>query len=573
MTDGPWTKYQQQTAPSDGPWTKYGAQPDFSDVQGGATTAQQPRTVLQDLGRAATMTGRDVLQGALTIPEVLHDALIRAPYNAVASAFGSDSRIAPGAEQIDSLLNRAGVPNPQPENGVERVVGNIDKGLGSVIGGAGIGGALKTAASPAIQAAGNILTDKLGMQAVGAAAGPAAAGVAKESGVGPIGQAAYGLAGSMSPLAGAAVLEGGAHGARVLLGSPTPEATELAEKAIANGIPLKASQVGSSKIAKTVDSTTSQIPLSGAAKFQARQQDAFNQAVSRTIGENAPKVTPTVFNAAKQRLGKEFDRLVANADVPLSPDFLNTLRGHLQDANAFYGPDVAGRVGAIAKRLVTQAQNGVIPGRVMKDVDTNLGKVVGAGGPNAYPLGQLRESLRDAMEQNASPADVEAWANARQQYRDLKTIEPLVAKSTTGDISPAQLMGRVTANNAGKASMARGTRGDLGDLARIGQQFLKEPIADSGTARRVATFEFLKGLGTALAGFGAHNVIGTEPATLSLLGTLAASRGVQKALQGESMVNALLGNGNPWARIGQQVAPVANPTLTTQHELTSSGRR
>ena len=528
---------------------------------------------LAGMGRAAVMTGRDVLQGALALPEMLHDAIIRAPYNAIASAIGSPSRIAPGAQQIDYWLNRAGVPNPQPVNGVERVVGNVDKGLGSVLGGFGIGSALGTSASPVAQTVGNVLTNNLGTQAIGAAAGPAAASIAKGVGLGGTGQAVAGTLGAMSPFLGVGALQGIRQGTSALLGSPTPEAAALADQAQQLGIPLKASQVSPSKVAKLVDSATSQVPLSGAGKFAEQQQTAFNQAVGRTIGADAPKITPPVFNAAKQRIGGEFDRLVGNANVPLSTQFLNDLQTHIQDAAHFEGADVASRIQGIAQRLVDQSQNDVIPGRVMKDVDTRLGQVIASGGPASYPLGKLQETLRDAMEQSAPPQDAQAWATARQQYRDLKTIEPLVAKSTTGDISPAALMGRVTANNAGKAAMARGSRGDLGSLARIGQQFLKEPIADSGTARRLAAFEGLKGIGAALAGAGLDHAMGSPTALLGLGATMGLSRGTQNVLQSPALIDAMLGRANPWGSLGQAAIPSAYPMLTTQHLLNSSGSR
>ena len=70
---------------------------------------------------------------------------------------------------------------------------------------------------------------------------------------------------------------------------------------------------------------------------------------------------------------------------------------------------------------------------------------------------------------------------ARGQYKAMKTIEPLVEKSTTGDVSPAGLMQAVRGSYNG---MAYGGGGALGDLARVGQRFLKEPPS-SGTAERL----------------------------------------------------------------------------------------
>ena len=45
---------------------------DFSDVQGGVV--EKPRSLGQDLGRAAIMTGRNVVQGVTGIPALLRDA-------------------------------------------------------------------------------------------------------------------------------------------------------------------------------------------------------------------------------------------------------------------------------------------------------------------------------------------------------------------------------------------------------------------------------------------------------------------------------------------------------------------
>lgn len=120
------------------------------------------RTPGEDLARAGIMTGRDVVQGAMGIPAMLHDALIRAPYNAIAGAVGSDSRIAPGSQQLDSYMNAAGIPDPQPENATERVVGGIDRGLGGLATGVGIGSALSGTTAPVAQGVGNALTSNLG---------------------------------------------------------------------------------------------------------------------------------------------------------------------------------------------------------------------------------------------------------------------------------------------------------------------------------------------------------------------------------------------------------------------------
>lgn len=140
------------------------------------------------------------------------------------------------------------------------------------------------------------------------------------------------------------------------------------------------------------------------------------------------------------------------------------------------------------------------------------------GGEKGHYIGKVRDVLRSHMDDAISPADREAWQTARQQYRNLKTIRDLVSKETGSGISPAALMGRMNAGGAGKEAMASGKGGQLGDLAQIGQRFLKDPIPNSGTAERLGW------LG-ALGGGGA--MLGVEPTTMAAtLGGGAVARGL-----------------------------------------------
>lgn len=172
---------------------------DFSDVQGGVV--EKPRTLGQDLGRAAIMTGRNVVQGVAGIPALLHDALVMTPYNAIASAVGSDSRINPGGEQLDYWMNRAGVPNPQPENATERVVSAVDRGVAGAGGFVGAGKVLAGSAQPLLAGLGESMAANAGTQVASTATGAASAEAAHEVGAGPWLTLAAGLAGGALPSA------------------------------------------------------------------------------------------------------------------------------------------------------------------------------------------------------------------------------------------------------------------------------------------------------------------------------------------------------------------------------------
>lgn len=516
-------------------------------AQGAAGPAPSP-SLGDQLARSTAMTGRNVARGLASVPDIVMGPLAYG-WNKGADALGASPswHMPTTVETVDRGLSAAGVPDYQPENGAEHLAGAMSRGLGGLVGGMGLGAGLAGSARPSISAFGDAMTSNPGAQLAAVNAGSIASDRARAAGWSPAAQIGLGMAGGLLPAAAAGVSQGAIASAKAALSAPSAETAALAQKAAAQGIPLKASQISDSTPLKILDSVTSKIPFSGAKGFQNQQQEAFNQAVSRTIGEDSNKITPEVFAKARDRIGSEFDRLTANNFVPIDSNLMTKLRDVMQEAAASFGPDAASMVNAHVNRLINQSVNGVIPGRVLQSVDSSLGRAMRVGGENSVPLGDLQETLRDALQQNIRPEDVQAWNTARQQWRDLKTIEPLVASSTTGDVPGAQLMGRVTANSSGKGAMARGARGDLGDLAQIGKQFMRDPIPDSGTASRLMTMDALKGVGSVLGGaLGA----GTAINPLAGLGTvgslLAGSRVAQNVLRNQALVGAMLGN-NPGA--------------------------
>jgi hypothetical protein len=85
--------------------------------------------------------------------------------------------------------------------------------------------------------------------------------------------------------------------------------------------------------------------------------------------------------------------------------------------------------------------------------------------------------------------------------------------------------------------MAYNGGGDMGDLARIGQRFLKEP-PNSGTAPRNMIYHALGtvgGLG-AVAAFPEHLA-----AAGAVGGIVAAGRGLKSALDSQAYYNSLMG--------------------------------
>jgi hypothetical protein len=209
-------------------------------------------------------------------------------------------------------------------------------------------------------------------------------------------------------------------------------------------------------------------------------------------------------------------------------------------------PVVIGAAQNALDRIKNAAVDGVIPGSAYKKIDSAFGNMAKNGGEKGQVIGAIQQALRDAFTASAGPADQAQMALANKQYGNLMTIKPLVAgDAVEGQFSPASLLARVNANAAGKASMAEGRRGDLGDLANIGQRFIKSKIPDSGTAQRLATMDMAKKLGTAAVGAAAGTAVGLPTALLSAAGIVQGSRAYQRAMQNPELVNLLLGNKSP----------------------------
>lgn len=124
------------------------------------------------------------------------------------------------AESFIQGMEQLGGSELQPRDATERVVGDVQRGIGGAIGGLGAGQTLTKFAAPAAQRVGEILSSVKGAFAP-AVASPLASGLVRESGGGRGAQLAAALAGGFAPAGGAAVLKS-------MRGiTPTPEAQFL----------------------------------------------------------------------------------------------------------------------------------------------------------------------------------------------------------------------------------------------------------------------------------------------------------------------------------------------------------
>lgn len=315
------------------------------------------------------------------------------------------------------------------------------------------------------------------------------------------------------------------------------QTAQLAQK---HNIPLGLDQVTGSKAREFLASTSGRVPFSGGKKFVENQQKAFNRAVLKTIGQEGDKFTEDVVEAAYNDIGKKFDDVLAGKNLQINENHAQRLAGIIDDAEGTISGDKVKAVRKTINAFIEDiADDGTISGDKLGDIRSVLTKKIKRADPGVKEyLGDLLDVVVD-ISTEGDPAARKLLTEARYQYKNLKTLEPLLAKGMSeGNIRPALLKNRVV-TNWGAKQVATGKAGELGELARVGD-LIKSKIGDSGTAERMAAY-----YGLYAAPGAAYGAITTEGDMMDKLGgaaaygagTVAAARGYQAYNRNPALVN------------------------------------
>lgn len=460
-------------------------------------------------------------------------------------------------------------------------------------GGALAGGALDAAGLGGL---GNVLAGSAGTGVLGRAGSMAANGALQGVGSGLLtaGQTSDRNLSDVLPDAAIGAIAGPTAGALgSTLGAVTggaartsPELAQLAKTARETyGIPVTAPQMTDNSLVRIANDQSSKLPFSGAGANQAAQQQAWQKAVIGQMGENATSATPEVMSAAAKRIGGVFNdvanRTNISVDGPLM-DRLGQIESDVSTAPLGSGGDKAIKAQIDNIMNTAASGDGTIPGEAYQSLTragAPLQRAEHAGDPNVrFYASQIRDALDGAFQRSAAPEDQAALQQARYQWRSMKTIEDMAEKSPTGDLSPAQLLQQVRSASSkfdsSTGGMAYTGGGPLGDLAKIGQAFLKPP-QNSGTADRLLTNSLLGG--GAVAGAIANPLAGIAAPVAGL----AANRALGGYLRSSGFANRVINNTlnpNTLSRTGQLLPPAAVgaynrnnvPTVTIPNPLQQS---
>lgn len=327
----------------------------------------------------------------------------------------------------------------------------------------------------------------------------------------------------------------------------SPQRAGLVAAADREGIPLTAGQATGSRFLRNVESQLEQLPLTARSQTAIRegQEAAFTRAVLSRAGENADNVSPEVLNTARNRIGGRIGE-IANRNVLRFTPQLDAELAQIEDSLRFIPAEAAAPVRARIEQLrgmviqpptpppgsvgvPGEIPTGTIPGASYRMMDSQLGRSMRStqNGDLRAALGDLRERLRTAMDASISPADSADWSEARRQYANLMTIARAAGRAgegaAEGRLSPLALREAVNQSTGGGYAFGRG---DLNELARLGQSVLRPP-PDSGTAGRTMANQLLTGSLMTTGGIGGTVVGGPVGGVAGAAASLALPRVVQ----------------------------------------------
>jgi len=285
-----------------------------------------------------------------------------------------------------------------------------------------------------------------------------------------------------------------------------------------------------------------------AGDFMERQADQFTAAALRRIGVNAPRATHDVIDTAFTDIGRQFDDLAVRNTITPDARLAQDMRALWQRYEGVTNPSTrAPFVERILRDIYGQGAGRPIAGAWYKSTRSELGRVAKSGNPElAEAARDLMHALDDAMErsiQQANPADLGAWREARRNYSNLLVIQNAATRagpaSADGVITPAALRGAAIQHN--KKAFARG-QNDFTELADAGVSALT-PLPDSGTAGRFSAKLMMPlgaasgaGIGSAFGPLGAVGGALVGAAVPPLLGRAMLS-GPGRAFLGNQVFN------------------------------------
>lgn len=251
------------------------------------------------------------------------------------------------------------------------------------------------------------------------------------------------------------------------------ELVPLAQRARSFDIPLRLDQVAPTSTRKTLLKVTQDLPFSGVDVFENAQRGAWNRALAKTIGQNTENLGPQTIKNFLDDAGKKFDSALKGESIPVSQGTFGRLDDIIANADLNMTDDLKKIVVKNIDKLKQDIGGNVISGEKLASYRSSLLKRIPTAPAGAkQALGEIIDTIDDLVETTISPDKSDILRTARREWRNFRTLEPLLEKSTDGKVDPTQLLNRVSSSKYIKASRSAVGEDDLVDLARIGKELL-----------------------------------------------------------------------------------------------------
>lgn len=289
-------------------------------------------------------------------------------------------------------------------------------------------------------------------------------------------------------------------GGGVNLGAVAPEsgaALTAAQKAIlergkAMGFKTTPAQETGSRSLLQMEARMESSPFTSAPfnTIKTENQKVLNRATAQAIGVNSDELSNPVLAQAQRQISDVYKK-VATPDIRKvdGMTFMNNI--DLID-NAFEGLTTQPlKTNILVKQLQDLALKGEASGVQLQNLSSKIGKrakneMTTAMGDRELgsALFQLKEMVDDALSAGLSKAEQEAFATARNNYRNLMTIRTAsgVVNPSSGNVSGLNLASALTRKDP-QGFVFGSNQTPMYEAARFAQAF-RPIVGDSGTATR-----------------------------------------------------------------------------------------
>jgi len=289
-------------------------------------------------------------------------------------------------------------------------------------------------------------------------------------------------------------------GGGINLGAVAPEsgaALTAAQKAIlergkAMGFKTTPAQETGSRSLLQMEARMESSPFTSAPFNTIKQenQKVLNRATAEAIGVKADELSNPVLAQAQRNISGVYNR-IATPDLK-KLDTMTMLNNIDLVDNAFEGLTTQPlKSNIFVKQLQDLATKGEASGVQLQNLSSKIGKrakneMTTAMGDRELgnALFQLKEMVDDALQSGLSQAEQQAFAQARNNYRNLMTIRTSqgVVNPSSGNVSGLNLASALTRKDP-QGFVFGGNETPMYEAARFAQAF-KPIVGDSGTATR-----------------------------------------------------------------------------------------